>query len=163
MIRGSIYKSTASPPAGLPSKEPLRVLLDAIRRAELAPTIAERRMTVVRLLLEHGIRIHHQDPLFDLADAYGAHYRKIASETVNSVLERDRNGAPTAALWVTGMGAASVAWAAGLVACSLLFMRQVELTYAVVGLLSMVFGGLFAGVLGWLILRVQQNGRDDAG
>lgn len=161
MIRGSIYKSTASPPAGLPSKEPLRVLLDAIRRAELAPTIAERRMTVVRLLLEHGIRIHHQDPLFDLADAYGAHYRKIASETVKSVIERDRNGAPTSALWLVAFGSASVSLAVGLAIGPLLFMRQVEPTYAVVGLLSMLFGGLLVGALFWLMLRVQRNGGSD--
>lgn len=162
MTKGRIVVSNVSPRFGFPGKDPLRVLLDAIRQAGSAPTIAERRTTVIRLLSEHGIRIDDQDPLFELADAYGAHYRKIAGETVESELKRSRKGSPTASLWAIVIGSASAAWATGLVVGPLLFMRQVEPRYALVGFLSMLFGGLLVGAVGWLVLRANHEGGNDA-
>ncbi len=149
--------SNVSPRLGFPGKDPLRVLLDAIRQAGLAPTIAERRTAVIRLLSEHGIRIDDQDPLFELAGAYGAHYRKIAGETVESALKRSQKGSHTVSLWAIAIGSASTAWATGLVVGPLLFMRQVEPRYALVGFLSMLFGGLLVGAVGWLLRRVHQK------
>lgn len=163
MTRSRIVVSTASLKLGIPGRDPLRLLMDAIRQAGSAPTIAERRTTVIRLLSEHGVRIDDQDPLFDLADAYGAHYRKIAGETVVSALKRSRKGPPAASLWPIAIVSASAAWAAGLVFGPVLFMQQVEPRYALVGFISMLFGGLLVGAMGWFVLRANEEGGSDAG
>lgn len=160
MSRG-IAVSTVSPQAGGHGKDPMWILLEAIRQGDRTPTALEQRQVVIQLLSEHGIRIHAQDPIFELADAYGRYYRKLASETIASAREDYGKKSPTISRWMVATGVGSAAWAAGLVTGPLLFMRQVDPRYATVGLISVVFGGLVVGVTLWLLSRIEKTGGDD--
>ena len=163
MIKARLDASAAASQSGRPPRDPLRVLMEAMRKSGASPTIVEHRLTVVRILAEQGIRIHAHDPLFELADAFGAHYRKLASETVTTVLKESRNRVSFVPLWLVAMATGCVGWAAGLVTGPLLLGGAVQPRYVVVGLISMSFGGLVAGALGWLLLKIRRKGQQDAG
>lgn len=158
MKRG-MATSTIAPRAS----DPMRVLLGAIRRADRAPTALEQRQVVIQLLSEHGIRIHSGDPLFELADAYGSYYRKLANETIASARKEFGQRSAMASYWMVATGAGAAAWVAGLITGPLLLMKQVDPRYATVGLVSFVFGSLVVGVTLWMLSRIGKAEGDEVG
>lgn len=156
-------RSIATPTGATRASDPMRILLEAIRRGDKAPTVLERRQVVIQLLLEQGIRIHSGDPIFELADSYGSHYRKLANETIASARKEFWKKTMMASYWMVAIGVGAAAWVAGLITGPLLFMKQVDPRYVTVGFVSFIFGGLVVGVALWLISRIGKAEINDVG
>lgn len=161
MTKGKAVPTT-SPQVGRPHNDPMRILFEAIRQGALAPTALEQRQVIIQLLSQHGIRIHSQDPIFELADVYGRHYRKLAMETITNAREEFGKKNKATSLWMVAICSGGVAWALGLMTGPFLLMRQVDPRYATVGLVSILFCGLVAGVIFWLLPRISRVEENNA-